>query len=301
MKLSSFNYLMKQGVRGIWKNKLMSFASFFIMLVSLVMVGMSIMTTINLNRIIEGIAEKNEVVIVISDGVSQDSIDTLGTQLRDTPNVSEVNFYSKEDALENMKQSMPSEQQDLFIYFDSNPLPDTYRIRISDIAQIKETTDKIQNYQNVSSVKVPNDFADVLVSIRTIATILSTALIIILVIVCLVIISNTTRTSVFTRRKEINIMKYVGATNSFIRVPFFIEGMTLGILSAATALVITKVAYDALYKILTSNVTLQMLLGVKNIIPFNNIILYVCLAYLAAGVFLGAFGTVASTRKHLKV
>lgn len=301
MKLSSFNYLMKQGVGGIWKNKLMSFASFCIMLVSLLMVGLSVLVTINVNRIIKGIEDKNEVVVVITDGADEDAIKTLESQLKNTENVMDVNFYSKDQALNQIKESMPSEQQDLFLYFKENPMPDTYRIRLSDISKMSSITQQIESYQNVDSVKKPTEFADILVSLRTTATIISTALIIALAIVCIVIISNATRASVFSRRKEINIMKYVGATNTYIRIPFFIEGVTLGIMSSLCALLITKFIYDTLQKTLTSNFALNTLLGTGNILAFKDIILYVALAYLLIGVLLGTFGTVSSTRKHLKV
>ena len=301
MKLSSFNYLMKQGVGGIWKNKLMSFASFCIMLVSLLMVGLSVLVTINVNRIIKGIEDKNEVVVVITDGADEDAIKTLESQLKNTENVMDVNFYSKDQALNQIKDSMPSEQQDLFLYFKENPMPDTYRIRLSDISKMSSITQQIESYQNVDSVKKPTEFADILVSLRTTATIISTALIIALAVVCIVIISNATRASVFSRRKEINIMKYVGATNTYIRIPFFIEGVTLGIMSSLCALLITKFIYDTLQKTLTSNFALNTLLGTGNILAFKDIILYVALAYLLIGVLLGTFGTVSSTRKHLKV
>ena len=222
-------------------------------------------------------------------------------QLKNTDNVMDVNFYSKDQALNQIRQSMPPEQQDLFLSFKENPMPDTYRIRLSDIAKMTSTTQKIESYLNVDSVKKPTEFADILVSIRTTATIISTALIIALAVVCIVIISNATRTSVFSRRKEINIMKFVGATNTYIRIPFFIEGVTLGVLSSLCALIITKFIYDTLQKTLTSNFAMNTLLGTGNILPFKKIILYVALAYLLTGVLLGTFGTVSSTRKHLKV
>ena len=166
---------------------------------------------------------------------------------------------------------------------------------------MNETDSKIERLQNIDSIKGPNDFTEILVNIRTIATIISSVLIISLVVVCIVIISNSTRSSVFARRKEINIMKYVGATNGFIRIPFFVEGMVIGIFSSACALIFTKYIYDSVHRALTSNFTLQTLLGTGNILPFNDILLYVSLSYLISGVLLGSFGTVSSTKKHLKV
>lgn len=301
MKLSSFNYLVHEGFSGIWKNKMMSFASFCITLVSLLMVGLSLLATVNITRVINSIEDKNEVVIVVKDGISDEDIASLGENLESTYNISSVTFFSKDEAWQGMKSNMSDEQQDLFQYADSNPLPNTYKVQVADISKLKATVTQVQNYANVESVKSPNEFADILVNLRTIVTIISTALVSALVVVCLVIISNTTRASVFSRRKEINIMKYVGANNSFIRIPFFVEGMSIGVISAAGALAITKYTYDSIYNILTQNITLQTVFGMSSIIPINDIILKVGLSYLVAGALIGAFGSVISTRKHLKV
>lgn len=301
MKLNSFSYLLKQGLSGIRKNKFMSFASFCIMLVSLLIVGLSALTAINLNRIIDGIEDKNEVVIIIADDATKDAIDTLGNQIKQTQNVSDVVFFSKDEALQTMKNKLSPENQELFIYLDTNPLPNSYRLRITDLSKLRETTDALSKYSYVQTVKVPTEFAEILVNVRNTTAALSMILLIALVFVCIIIISNSIRTSVFTRRKEINIMKYVGATNTFIRIPFFVEGTVIGAVSAGVALLVTKLAYDAFQKAFTSNYVLQSLIGTANIIPFRSIILYVTLCYLGAGILLGAFGTMASTRKYLKV
>ena len=132
-------------------------------------------------------------------------------------------------------------------------------------------------------------------------TIVAFAVIVALVVVCLIIISNTTRASVFARRKEINIMKYVGATNSFIRIPFFIEGMIVGLLAAAGALLLTKFAYEGIYNIFNDDFKLWSILGVQNLYSFKSLLLPVAVSYLIAGAVIGAVGTSISTGKHLKV
>ena len=249
MKVSSFRYLVNQGLKSIWTNRMMSFASFCIMLVSLLMVGISVLASINLNRIIGGIEDKSEVVVQIKDNITDSDIQELENKIKQIPNVNTLEFYSKESAWENMIKDMSEEERELFQYADDNPLPDTFRLTVVDIQKMAETTTQIDTFENVESTKSPTAFADVLISIRRILTIVSAAIVLALIIVCLIIISNTTRASVFARRKEINIMKYVGATNSFIRIPFFVEGMIVGILAAAGALVLTKFAYEGVYNI----------------------------------------------------
>ena len=301
MKASSVKYLAGQGVKSIWKNRMMTFASFCIMMVSLLMVGMSVLLSINLTKIISGIEGKSEVVVQIKDNTDDNSIKQLEKDLKSVPNINKVDFYSKEEAWENMLKDMTEEEKSFFQYADDNPLPDTYKITIKDIKKMSETTAQIETFENVQSTKSPTAFADVLISLRRVVTFVSAAITLALVIVCLIIISNTTRSSVYARRKEINIMKYVGATNSFIRIPFFVEGMVVGILAAICALFLTRFAYDGIYSILNDDFQLLRVLGVKSLYSFKDMFWYVAGAYVLAGAFIGAVGTSISTGKHLKV
>lgn len=301
MKVSSFRYLVNQGVKGIWKNRMMTFASFCILLVSLLMVGIAVLLEMNLTKIISGIENKSEVVVVIKDGTSQADIDKLEQDLKAAVNINSVSFYSKDAAWKNMMKDMTEEEKDLFDYADDNPLPDTFKVTVKDIKRMGETTTQIETFANVDSTQSPTELADFLISIRRVLTIVGFAVIMALVIVSLVIISNTTRASVFSRRKEINIMKYVGATNSFIRIPFFVEGMIVGIVAAVAALLLTKFSYEGVYNVFNNDFGLWKVLGVQNLYKFGDLYLYVALAYIGAGAVIGAIGTSISTGKHLKV
>ena len=190
MKANSVRYLAGQGLKSIWKNRMMSFASFCILLVSLLMVGMSVLVSINLTRIISGIEGKSEVVVQIKDGTDETGIDEIEEQLGKVPNVKSIEFYSKEDAWESMLADMTEDEQSLFQYADDNPLPDTFKVTVVDIKKMSETTTQIETFENVESTKSPTAFADVLISIRRVVTVVSAAVIIALVIVCLIIISN---------------------------------------------------------------------------------------------------------------
>lgn len=301
MKISSMRYLVHQGFKGIWKNRMMSFASFCIMLVSLLMVGLSVLLALNINRIIGGIEDKSEVVVQIKDNITPEEREQLKNTIGALPNVNTIEFYSKEEAWENMMKGMSQEEKDLFNYANDNPLPDTFRLTVHDIKKMTETTTQIDTFANVESTKSPTALTDVLISIRRVLGIVSGAIVVALIIVCLIIISNTTRASVFARRKEINIMKYVGAKNSFIRIPFFIEGMVVGILAAAGALALTKFAYEGVYNIFNDDFKLWNVLGVNNLYPFDELFVHVAVAYAIAGAVIGALGTSFSTGKHLKV
>ncbi len=301
MKISSFNYLIRQGFKGIWRNKMMTFASFCILLVSLIMVGFTILISINLDKAIGNIEEKSEVMVVIKDDVSKSKMSEIEGKIKDIPNVTEVTLYSRDEAWKDMMEKMTDAQKDYFKYAEDNPLPDVFRFNVKDIKKMRETTTQIELLDGVESVQSPTEFADVLINFRRIFFIVAIAIVVALVLVSLIIISNTTRASVFSRRKEINIMKYVGATNSFIRIPFFIEGMVVGLLAAGCALIITKFAYEGVYKILNDDYHLFGIFGLNNIYSFNTMFWPVTISYLVAGAFIGAIGTSISAGKHLKV
>ena len=301
MKASSVRYLAGQGIKSIWRNRMMSFASFCIMLVSLLMVGMSVLITINLTRVISGIEGKSEVVVQIKDEVDEAGIKGLEDQLNKVPNIDTVEFYSKDKAWKNMLEDMTEEEKSFFQYADDNPLPNTFKVTVKDIKKMNETTTQIETFTGVESTKSPTAFADVLISLRRVVTVVSGAIILALIIVCMIIISNTTRASVFTRRKEINIMKYVGATNGFIRIPFFIEGMVVGILAAVCALFLTQFAYNGIFNIVNDDFQIWNVLGIKSLYSFKQMFWYIAGAYVLAGAIIGAVGTSISTSKHLKV
>lgn len=302
MKFSSVKYLAGQGVKSVWKNKMMSFASFCIMLVSLLLVGMCILAAINLNKIISGIEGKNEVVVIVVDGTADADLEAVGDSISKLQNIESSSFYSKDEAWKNMMDDFTDAQKDLFKYAeDDNPLPDTYRVKVKDIEKLADTTNQLASISNVEQVLAPTEFADILLSIRNIFSVVAIALIVALAVVSLVIISNTTRTSVYSRRKEINIMKYVGATNKFINIPFFIEGMLVGILAAVGAFFLTMFVYEGLYDVISAKPQLLNILGVKSLYAFKDIVWYVAGAYVLSGAVIGAVGTTISTRKYVKV
>ena len=302
MRVSSAGYLVKQGVTGVWKNRMMSFASFCIMLVSLMLVGISVLAGINISRIISGIEAQNEIFVVLKPEVTQSDIDKLYVEFKNISNVTDVTFYSKDQAWADMIADMTEQEREAMQYGNGdNPLPDTFRVKIADLEIMDITSSQLTTFDMVESIQSPESFATALISLRNVAALITSAVVIALMIICLVIISNTTRTSVHARRKEINIMKYVGATNSFIRIPFFIEGMLIGILAAIGALILTRFAYIELYNVITEQLQGLQMMGSKPLYSFSSISTYVTIAYIAAGTVIGALGTTISAGKYLKV
>jgi len=301
MKISSMKYLFGQGVKNVWTNRIMTFASFCVILVSLLLVGSMMLFTANVNRFISGIESKNEVVVYLNDGVPDETVSQMENDIKKLDNVAEVVFYSKEQAFEDYKKSMENAEEIFESIGNESPLPDAFKIRVKDISKMTSTIAQINKMQNIYKVSAPNDFADLLIGIKSTVGMISTAVIAALGIVCLVIISNATRASVFARRKEINIMKYVGATNMFIRIPFFVEGMVTGMLAGVAAAGLTWFGYEKFIEALSKQMTLWKAFGIDEFIPFDSVVVKVVLGYVGAGALLGAIGTVISTRKHLKV
>ena len=301
MKLSGVRYLTRQGFDNVWKNRMMAFASFCVLLVSLLLVGLSILFYINITSIIGGIENKNEVIVFLDENITPAQTMETEVLLKQIDNIDEVRFYSKDDAFEDMKKSM-SEYEELFDSLgDDNPLVDSFRIKIKDISLTSETVTLINELDHIYSIRAPYDFVNILTEMKKIITLVASAIIIALAIVSMVIISNTTKASVFARRNEISIMKYVGATNTFIRIPFFVEGMITGMAAGIAATVITWLGYDAVVDLLTNEVNILNIIGMGSIVSFSDIVLKVALSYILAGAFVGALGSVLSTRKHLNV
>lgn len=303
MKLSSMNYLFGQGMKNIWTNRIMSVASFCILSVSLLLIGFTMLFTANINRFVSGVENKNEVVIFLDEDVDSAMASAMENTIRNIQNVESVTFYSKDEALEDMKKSMESDNADqLFSYVgEDNPLPDAFRIRIADIEEISPTLMDINRLDGIDSIKSPTDFINILTGLKRFIGIVSAVILLALILVSLVIISNAARASVDIRKREIAIMKLVGATNTFIKVPFFVEGMFLGALAGIFASAVTCIGYSELVKVLSQDMTVWSIMSVNGFIPMSEFMVKLVIGYAAAGMIISAFGTVMSTRKYLKV
>lgn len=301
MKISGIKYLANQGIENIWKNKMMAFATFCVLLISLLLVGCSVLFYINMNSMILGLGNQNEVAVYVETDTPQERVDEIGEQLRNMDNIGSVTYISKKEAYERM-QSQISQGKEIFDYIDDYQfMPDGFSVTVVDNEQLRATVEAITRIENIQSADSSPQVAEFLRELRRVVTLIAGAAIIALAAVSMIMISNTTKASVFSRREEIQIMKYVGATNAFIRTPFFVEGLVTGFFSGAGAFFITWAIYRSVYDILMAQGMLINAFGAGSIVPFADIRLYCGLAYLAVGSIVGAFGSVISTRKHLDV
>lgn len=303
MKLSGLKYLADQGVENIWKNKMMAFATFCVLLISLLLVGVAGLFYININSMITGLGSQNEVVILMNVGTEKEQIDAAEASIKSIANVDTIEYISKEEALARQRNKLPNAEKifNEYIGDDAQFMPDGFSVTVKDIDEISDTIEQISVLPNVQSATASPQIAEFLRELRKVVTLIAGAVIIALAVVSMIIISNTTKASVFARREEIQIMKYVGATNAFIRMPFFVEGMVTGLFAGGGAFFITWAVYRSVYRMLNEQGVLMMTFGAESLIPFAKIRLFVAIAYLAAGALIGAVGSVISTRKHIDV
>lgn len=300
MRTSNVNYLVKKGISSVWKNFIMSFASFSILLVSLLQISLTVLVMMNLNIVMRNIEDTNEITIYVKEGATKEDIEHIHSVLKNNSELTDVKYYSKEEALEDFKKDM-AEYADLLEYLEENPMPETFLARVNDLKNIRQIVEQVSSINAVEQVKAPYDFAGALINIRNTFTVIIVAILLTLTIVSVIIVSNTIRTSVFARRSEITIMKYVGATNGFIKLPFFVEGCFVGVLAGVAAWGLSWFIYDSIFSLFTDNLTLWEMFGFFNLIPFGNVSWIVLAACCLAGSALGTAGTMISMGKYLKV
>lgn len=299
MNPGSLRYLVKQGWHNMAANRLMTFASIGVLTACLIITGIATLVSLNVNRIVDYLGSQNEIIVYILSDATEEQIAAMGESIKALPNVDEVHFSSKEEAMAQMKEWMEGYGNLLDGYPDV--LPASYRVTVHDLATIADTSGRLGVLEGVESVSTPSELAGVMVTIKNAVTYGGWALVALLALVSIIIISNTIRLTVFARRREISIMKYVGATNAFIRLPFFVEGMTVGAVSGLLASGIVCGTYYLVLQYLNQGQNLWVLTIVSSIVPLRDIWYLLILAFVGFGVLIGGLGTSSSIRKHLKV
>ncbi len=295
MKGASVGYLTREGFRNIWVNRLLSLATIVVLVSCLVIVGSGALIFLNISSVLDLIEDQNVVMVYIEDNADETAIDTLKVQLLAMDNVEDVQFVSKEEAFERQKEAY-GDKASLLDGLTADILPDAYKVTVKDIETFDATVATIKQLENVIQIHENSELAGKLASIRNAVSYISLGVIAILFFVSMFIVANTIRITIFNRRLEISIMKAVGATNSFIRWPFMVEGILLGLFSAVIGLGIEYGVYSVA-SIWLSDV-MSMLGG--DVVPFNEYIWYIFGIFVFIGVFIGAFGSILSLNKYLK-
>jgi cell division transport system permease protein len=293
--MEKLRYFIKDAFRNIWANGMMSLASISVLTVCLLLLGTSLLISYNINGIINQIENQNQIVVILNDNLDQKGITDVGTEINQLPNVLRSVLISKQQALDEQKKTMGKYADILSSYEKDNPLPNTYRIILKNMTNFTQTVTALNKISGITDVRQHADIALKLNNIKSVINTIGYWLFAILAFVSLFIISNTIKVAMFVRKREVNIMKFVGATDSFIRWPFLFEGFFIGVISSALACVLLWVGYSVL---LTNAVKDSQLL---QLVDFKNMYTFIYLGYFGAGITVGTLGSIISVRRHLKV
>ena len=293
MKLSSIRYLLREGFRNIWQNRFMAIASVGVLVSCLLLTGGAYLFFVNVDHAFEWVYGQNVVVVFVKDDCSEAQTTALGEKLKAVTNVSDVEFVSKEETLEKLAGSLSEAVFEE--YRQNNPMQDSYVVTFSDLSKLDATVAQIETIPEVDKpVSYSGDIARTLTKVRGVVLAVGGWIIGMLLLVSLFIIANTIKLTVYSRRLEIYIMKSVGATNSFVRIPFIIEGIVLGLVAGGISYGLIYLIYSRLASMFTST---SLMFG---LVAFGDVWWQLLAGFLCAGVLTGMLGSAISMRKYLK-
>ena len=293
MKGASLKYLTREGFRNVWVNRLMSLASITVLMACLVIIGLGSMIFFNISALLDNIESQNVVMVYIQDGVSDEDTTMIGNNIKVMENIEDCIFVPKEDAFAAQLESM-GDDAILLEGLDENPLPDAYKVVVKDLTKFDATVAQLKAMPNIENVRENSDLADKLLNVRKAVTIVIAGMVSLLFIVSLFIISNTIRITMFSRKLEISIMKAVGATNWFIRWPFMIEGMVIGVTSGLVSFALLAGLYQGMIYVFKN------MLAIFTPVAFGDYAGTILLIFMGIGIFTGSFGSLLSMGKYLK-
>lgn len=293
---SSFRYLFKEGFRNTWSNRMMSIASICVLMSCLVLIGCASMIFLNIESLLGRIEEENVVMVYIKDDTADADITAMGNTLKGIDNVKEVEFVPKEDAWAEQLATMEEAQAKFFTEISSDiPLPDAYKVTVDDLAYFDQTVNQIEKLDHIDTIRENKDLAEKLVTIRHGVEVISIVIVAVLLAISVFIISNTIKLTVYSRRLEISIMKSVGATNSFVRLPFVVEGMILGIISGVISLGLVWAFYEFAINQFSDLLTSLQL----DALNFADFALPMLGIFVAIGIVTGVGGALISMSRYL--
>ena len=301
MKLSTFGFLTRRGVRNLGKHWAMTIACIASLSVCMTLNTFATLAEVNVDSMVNYLGQQNEMVVFVDPEADDATTASVGERITATPGVSSVQYMSKEDTL-NAYRGFLSDYASLLDEFENdNPFKANYRVSLSDLSQMSAISQQFQTIPGVYSVSAPVEMTNTFVEIQKVVTKGGQAIIAVLMIVSIITVGSTIRLSVFARRREIEIMKYVGATNAMVTLPFFMEGLTIGLISGA---ITSAAGIGGYYYIVEASSAFgglwEMLMGAA-LVPVENVWPTILTYSLAGGALVGALGSTFSIRKHLNV
>lgn len=296
MKIRGIRYFFSEAFKNIFSNGWMTIASIFTVVASLLVLGVFLSLTLNLNNMVGNLQESYQIIAFVDEKVNVDGVITIGEEIKKIPNVTDAVLTTSEERLENLRNKMGENASKLDRYKDDNPLRDMYQVTLDDLSLSSDTIKSLEKVDGIAKIQRNEDAINKLVKMAGYIQNFSIWIIVALAIVSIFIISNTIKLTVYTRRKEINIMKFVGATDWFIRWPFIIEGIFIGLIGAGVSIGLVLAGYSLLAGIVDS-----LNIAFFTMKPLSDLLTIVIASSLGLGAILGGIGSFISVRKHLNV
>lgn len=291
----NFGYFISEGARSIFAHGLMSFAAVCMIVACLLIMGSFSLVAINADRMLSQAEDDNEFLAFIDETYTDQQIGQLQDQIEAVDNVASVTFVTREEAKDTYLEG--HEDEGLYADLPDEVFRDRFSIHVVDLELFSQTVDVVESLPGVVNIRAAGELAEGFVTVRNVASAIALALVAILAAVSLFIISNTIRLATFARREEIAIMKMCGATNAFIRWPFVVEGMILGMTGALVAFFAQWGIYELVSKAIIQNNGLSLI----TVLPFTSLAWQFLLVFIVAGLLIGVVGSVLAIRKFLQV
>lgn len=301
MRFNILGYFIKEGFSNTLKNKKSTSASLLVMCFTMLIFGVFFMIGQNINNMMEQIESAQGIQVFIKTDVSYEDIQKIGSDLKQINGINTVTEVTKEDALNHMKERFKDKQFLLTGLEENNIFPASYVVTLTNLTETSRVQEEIKTVvgDKLKNITSKDETVSALIKIANGVRVVTGVILVFLVIISVVIISNTIKLTVHARRKEISIMKYVGATNGFIRWPFIIEGIIMGIVAGALSILVVGIIYNLVSKqIVSSQVFVKMNIS---LLGFSELFNLIILVYMILGVGIGIIGSSVSMRKYLKV
>ena len=295
MRLNNLGYLLKEGIKGIFSHGFMSFAAVCVTVACLVIVGSFSILAYNLDVMVEELNRTSEILVYVDAELSDAEARSIGTKINLLDNVLQSTFVSREEALEDFIADHDGDSA--FSGVQASDLRHRYVVSLEDNLQMKKTDEQLKQLPGVAKTNAAYELAEGFTTIQRVLHLVSYAVIAVLLVVSLLIISNTVKLAMYDRKDEIAIMKMVGATNGFIRLPFIVEGFSLGMIGATLAFGLEWVGYDALVQKIGGIDSLQLF----KFVEFQELLIPMVVVFVGAGMFVGIVGSWTSIRKFMDV
>ena len=305
MKYSVLGYFIGEGFSNVFKNKKSTGASLMIMCATMIIFGIFLILGENINHIVKEVEGSQGIQVFLNADATDEQVKELGEKIRNievngTKAVNTVVHKTKEDASNTMKERF-KEKQDLLSTFegDNNIFSESYVVTLTDLNLSQDVQDQISKFENVKKITSKDQTVTTLINLANGIKIVTGVILLLLIFISVFIIANTIKLTVHARRKEISIMKYVGATNNFIRWPFIVEGMIIGIMASAISIVIVGIVYNIIADNLVNSQFMKLIN--MSLVSFGDMFNSIIITYMLLGIGIGAFGSIISMRKYLKV